>query len=179
MLSVRRCVPWPLKARGVVLQPSRSRRRYLRQRSLETALSHQPFLLPITWLTVGLGFNKFKALARRREAARKAFVARCDNARTVGGLPAASKPALPVGRSRRSGLAWVTMTLMFSSPLLRHTAARCQPARASSGVSRPARAPRVNQTRPRWLPTAGFRINPLSCASPLCHPRLLCRLGPW
>jgi hypothetical protein len=25
----------------------------------------------------------------------------------------------------------------------------------------------------------GFRINPLSCASPLGHPRFLCRLGFW
>jgi outer membrane scaffolding protein for murein synthesis (MipA/OmpV family) len=33
-----------------------------------------------------------------------------------------------------------------SSPFLRHTGATFQPARASSGVSRPARAPRVNQT---------------------------------
>jgi hypothetical protein len=32
-----------------------------------SALSHQPFLLPITWLTVGLGFNKFKGLARLQE----------------------------------------------------------------------------------------------------------------
>jgi len=38
------------------------------------------------------------------------------------------------------------MKLMFSSPFLRHTGATFQPARASSGVSRPARAPRVNQT---------------------------------
>ena len=25
---------------------------------------------------------------------------------------------------------------------------------------------------------AGLRINPFSCASPLSHPRFLCRLGP-
>jgi hypothetical protein len=39
---------------------------------------------------------------------------------------------------------------------------RCKtPARrASSGVLHPARAPRVNQTRPRWLPTAAVRISP-------------------
>jgi hypothetical protein len=48
----------------------------------------------------------------------------------------------------------VTMKLMFSSPLLRHTGARCQPARASSGVSRPARAPRVNQTLETRSPTS-------------------------
>ena len=52
----------------------------------------------------------------------------------------------------------MTMKLMFSSPLLQHTGARCQPARASSGVLRPARAPRVNQTLPRWLLTASERL---------------------
>ena len=45
------------------------------------------------------------------------------------------------------------MKLMFSSPLLRHTGARCQPVKASSGVLRTARAPRVNQTPAKGIPT--------------------------
>ena len=45
------------------------------------ALSHQPFLLLTTWLPVELGFNKFNASARRQQAAREPFLARCDNAR--------------------------------------------------------------------------------------------------
>ena len=46
----------------------------------ERALSHQPFLLPTTWLTVGLGINKFNTLESRQDPAREAFLARCDNA---------------------------------------------------------------------------------------------------
>jgi hypothetical protein len=73
-----------------------------------SALSHQPFLLPITWLTVGLGFNKFKALASRQEAARKAFLARCDNApqryrsmdRTCGSSHQTRRPAPALHISR-------------------------------------------------------------------------------
>jgi hypothetical protein len=57
----------------------------------------------------------------------------------------------------------VTMTLMFSSPLLRHTAARCQRAKASSGVLSPPRAPRVNQTPAKWLPTLTDLAKRLTC----------------
>jgi hypothetical protein len=39
-----------------------------------------PFLLPITWLPVGLGINKFNTLESRQDAAREAFLTRCDNA---------------------------------------------------------------------------------------------------
>jgi hypothetical protein len=67
-------------------------------------LSHQPFLLPITWLTVGLGFNKFKALASWQEAARKAFLARCDNAQSNPsmGLTGAYRRPLNQARARAS-----------------------------------------------------------------------------
>jgi hypothetical protein len=54
------------------------------------------------------------------------------------------------------------MKLMFSSPLLRRTGARCQPARASSGVLRTARAPRVNQTPFKCSATANGSIILLS-----------------
>jgi hypothetical protein len=54
------------------------------------------------------------------------------------------------------------MKLMFSSPLLRRTGARCQPARASSGVLCPARAPRVNQTPFKCSATANGSIILLS-----------------
>ena len=43
-------------------------------------MSHQASLLPITCLTVGEEFNKFRALGSQQDAARKAFLARCDNA---------------------------------------------------------------------------------------------------
>jgi hypothetical protein len=49
-------------------------------RTLTLALSHQPFLLPTTWLTAGLGINKFNTLESRQDPAREAFLARCDNA---------------------------------------------------------------------------------------------------
>jgi hypothetical protein len=52
------------------------------------------------------------------------------------------------------------MQSMFSSPLLPHTFSRRQPASASSGKRRPARlAPKVNQTPPKWLPTAQDRLH--------------------
>jgi hypothetical protein len=51
------------------------------------ALSHQPFLLLITWPFVRPGFNKFNGLANRQCAARDPFLARCDG---VDGARAAS-----------------------------------------------------------------------------------------
>ena len=52
-------------------------------RGLGRALSHQPFLLPTTWLTVGLGINIFNTLESWQDPAREAFLARCDNAQLV------------------------------------------------------------------------------------------------
>ena len=48
--------------------------------TFDTALSHQPFLLLITWPFVRPGFNKFNGLANRQCPARDPFLARCDNA---------------------------------------------------------------------------------------------------
>jgi hypothetical protein len=58
--------------------------------------------------------------------------------RTGGRLPAVhrDRPSLfsPLNaHDVQAWRGWVTMELMFSSPLLRYTGARCQPARASSG----------------------------------------------
>jgi len=44
------------------------------------ALSHQPFLLLTTCLSVSFGFNKFNGLASRQGATREALLAGCDNA---------------------------------------------------------------------------------------------------
>ena len=59
------------------------------------ALSHQPFLLPITWLPIALGTNKFNTLESRQNAAREAFLARCDNATR-------SSSAILPGKPRRA-----------------------------------------------------------------------------
>jgi hypothetical protein len=48
--------------------------------SPDAALSHQPFLLVTTYLTVRLGFNKVNGLASRQCAERDPLVAGCDNA---------------------------------------------------------------------------------------------------
>ena len=45
-----------------------------------TALSHLAFLLLITYLTAGLGFNKFNGLGSQWDAAIEPLLARCDNA---------------------------------------------------------------------------------------------------
>jgi hypothetical protein len=47
---------------------------------LPGALSHLAFLLLITYLTAGLGFNRFNGLASRWDAAIEPLLARCDNA---------------------------------------------------------------------------------------------------
>jgi hypothetical protein len=60
--------------------PNSPKRRRLVLTRRSGALSHQPFLLLIAWLPVGLGFNKFNALASRQQAAREPFLVRCDNA---------------------------------------------------------------------------------------------------
>jgi hypothetical protein len=59
------------------------------------------------------------------------------------------------GAPRRSGLAWVTMKLVFHHPCCGIPAQETGPARASSGASRPARAPRVNQPLKMYADTRG------------------------
>jgi hypothetical protein len=56
-------------------------------KTVAPALSHQPFLLLITWVPAGLEFNKVNALASRQQAAREPFLVRCDG---VDGARAAS-----------------------------------------------------------------------------------------
>ena len=67
------------KAQGKVLgRPSTDAGKVLGRPS--TALSHLAFLLLITYLTAGLGFNKFNGLGSQWDAAIEPLLARCDNA---------------------------------------------------------------------------------------------------